>query len=410
MMGSKPPASREHADLSRRDWFVASGSLLAAACASNAQAVASTSASGSSPIQQASDEIPKLMALASVPGMSIATVRGADVRVEGFGVRRAGATDAVTGDTVFEAASLSKPVFASIVLQLAAEGAIDVTKPLAEYLPLPNPADERGKRITATHALSHSGGWRNWRNNRDVALTSDFEPGTRFSYSGEGYFFLQRVVEKLTGKALPRLARERVFEPLGMRSSAFMWRPELDGALAGPHTNRAVPIDSHNARMGKAYQGLTGEIGKPVEDWTATDVEKALARVDPNLPVLPNFLMPNAAASLVTTARDYGTFVRWLFGAGPVQGGRAVLDRMIVPQATINDALGWGSGIGLEQTGGRRYVWHWGDNPGFKNFIVAEPATSSALVIFTNGNAGQRVYERVVRARTGIDHPAFLWL
>jgi CubicO group peptidase (beta-lactamase class C family) len=147
-----------------------------------------------------------------------------------------------------------------------------------------------------------------------------------------------------------------------------------------------------------------------VPEWTGDDVEKAMPRADANLPVLPNFLVPNAAASLVTTARDYGTFVRWLLGAGPVTGGRAVLDRMMTQQSTINDALGWGSGLGLERAGGRRYVWHWGDNPGFKNFIVAEPASGTAIVIFTNGNAGQRVYERVLRSRTGVDHPAFLWL
>jgi CubicO group peptidase (beta-lactamase class C family) len=342
--------------------------------------------------------------------MSIATVRGSDVTVEGFGVRRSGTEDKVTGDTAFEAASLTKPVFAAIVMQLAAEGVIDLGKPLVEYLPLPNPNDERSKRITATHALSHSGGWRNWRNNVQTALTADFDPGTRFSYSGEGYFFLQRVVETLTGKSVSQLARARIFEPLGMRSSGFVWRPQLDGILASPHTNRGVPMDSFGARTAKAFHGLAAEIGKPVEDWTAADVEKALPRVDANLPVLPNFLVPNAAASLITTARDYGTFVRWLLGKGPVKGGRAIFDRMLVQQATINDSLGWGSGIGLEQTGGRRYAWHWGDNPGFKNFVLVEPSAGSALALFTNGNAGQRVYERVLRSRTGVDHPAFLWL
>jgi len=258
--------------------------------------------------------------------------------------------------------------------------------------------------------LSHSGGWRNWRNNRETALTSDFEPGSRFSYSGEGYFFLQRVVEKLTGKGLMRLTRERVLDPLGMRSSGFLWRPDLDAAIAPPHSNRGQPADSFHARMAKGYLALATELGKPIDDWATGDAEKALARVDANVPVLPNFLLPNAAASLLTTARDYGTFVRWLLGAGPVQGGRAVLDRMMVQRSTINDALGWGSGIGLEQADGRRFLWHWGDNQGYKNFVVAEPAAGTAMVIFTNGNAGQRVYERVIRARTGVDHPAFLWL
>jgi CubicO group peptidase (beta-lactamase class C family) len=355
-------------------------------------------------------DIPRLLRLATVPGMAIATVRGAEVTVEGFGVRRSDVPDPVTGDTVFEAASLSKPVFASIVMQLAADGVIDLQRPLGEYLPLPNPADDASKPITATHVLSHSSGWRNWRNNKDVALTADFPPGSRFSYSGEGYFFLQRVVEKLTGKGLQRLARERVFVPLGMQHSAFLWRPELDPMLATPHSNRGQPSTSNNARMGRAFQGLAAEMGKPVDEWTTADVETAMPRVDANIPVLPNFLVPNAAASLLTTARDYGAFVRWLMGTGPVPGGRALLDRMMAQRSTINDALGWGSGIGLEQAGGRRYAWHWGDNPGFKNFIVAEPAAGSALVFFTNGNAGQRVYERVVRSRTGVDHPAFLWL
>ena len=393
--------------VSRREWLAATGSLALAACAGRA-----TPGSGSSaaPAEQGRESIDDLLRLAAVPGLGIATVRGADITAEGFGVKRAGGSDRVTGDTVFEAASLSKPVFASIVVQLAAEGAIDVSRPLVEYLPLPNPADERSKLITATHVLSHSGGWRNWRNNRDVLLTADFEPGSRFSYSGEGYFFLSRIVEKLTGKGLARLARERVFEPLGMRTSSFIWRPELDAALATPHSNRGQPVDSFHVRMGKAYQGLAAEFGKPADEWTTAEVEKALPRVDANLPVLPNFLMPNAAASLLTSARDYATFVRWLLGAGLVQGGRAVLDRMMVQRSTINDALGWGSGIGLEQTGGRRYVWHWGDNLGYKNFVVAEPAAGWAMVIFTNGNAGQRVYERVIRARTGVDHPAFLWL
>ena len=390
--------------MNRRDWLATSSTLLIAACARRTENAIS---SKSAPTERL--DIPALLQLASVPGMAIATVRGAEVSVEGFGVRRAGTEDKVTGDTVFEAASLSKPVFASIVMQLAAEGVIDLTRPLVSYLPLPNPADDRAKSITATHVLSHSSGWRNWRNSRDVALTADFPPGSKFSYSGEGYFFLQRVVEKLTGKGLSRLARERVFDPLDMKSSGYLWRPELDASFASPHTNRGQPMDSFNARSGKAFAGLASEVGKSVDEWTTEDVEKALPRMDANVPVLPNNMMPNAAASLVTTARDYGGFMRWLFGAGPVQGGRPVLDRMIVQQSAINQSLGWGSGIGLEEAG-RKYVWHWGDNPGFKNFVVGEPATGAAMVIFTNGNAGQRVYERVIRARTGIDHPAFLWL
>ena len=195
-----------------------------------------------------------------------------------------------------------------------------------------------------------------------------------------------------------------------MTASGYIWRSDLDAALASPHTNRGQLMDSFNVRSGKAFAGLVEEMGKPVDAWTTEDVEKALPKMDAAIAVLPNNMVPNAAASLLTTARDYGMFVRWLFGAGPLSGGRAILDRMIVQRSTINPALGWGAGIGLEQAGGRKYIWHWGDNPGFKSFIVGEPAAGSAIVLFTNGNAGQRVYERVIRARTGVDHPAILWL
>ena len=394
--------------IGRREWLLASGTFLLASCTGSANSTSSAVAPAQSVTSRGDDEIARTMRLATVPGMSTATIRSGDITVEGFGVRRSGTEDRVTGDTVFEAASLSKPVFTAIVLQLAAEGVLDLDKPLGEYLALPNPGDERSKSITAMHVLSHSGGWRNWRGGRDVTLTSDFPPGSRFSYSGEGFFFLQRVVEELTGRGLLRLARERMFEPLGMRSSGFIWRPELDAALASPHSNRGVPMDSHNVRMSKAFRGL-GE-SKAVDEWTNEEVERAMPRADANLPVLPNFLVPNAAASLMTSARDYGTFVRWLLGAGPVSGGRPILDRMATQRVAINEALGWGLGIGVERLDGRQYLWHWGDNPGFKNLVVVEPAASSALVLFTNGNAGARVYERLIRARTGVDHPAFLWI
>lgn len=401
-------AQDDRTRIGRREWLKASGVLVLAGCTGAAgpnTAVTATAAPSSAP-----DEIARLMRLASVPGMSIATVQGADLAVEGYGVRRAGTQDTVTGDTVFEAASLSKPVFTAIALQLAADGLIDLEKPLGDYLALPNPADDRARTITAAHVLSHSGGWRNWRGGRDTTLTSDFPPGSRFSYSGEGFFFLQRVAETLTGKGLSRLARERVFEPLGMRSSSFIWRPELDGTLASPHSNRGVAFDSHHVRIAKAFRALPTQSGRTLDDWTNEDVERAMPSADANLPVLPNFLVPNAAASLMTSARDYGTFVRWLLGAGPVSGGRALFDRMLPQRVAINEALGWGLGVGVERHAGRQYVWHWGDNPGFKNFVIAEPESGWGVVIFTNGNAGARVYERVLRARTGVDHPAFLWI
>ena len=92
-----------------------------------------------------------------------------------------------------------------------------------------------------------------------------------------------------------------------------------------------------------------------------------------------------------------------------------MLQRMTDPQVTINKSLKWGLGVGLKihelgKTAARPLAWHWGDNPGFKNFFVADPNTSTAVIVFTNGNRGQPVYERIVRTLRGTDQPAFPWL
>lgn len=390
--------------VTRRQWIGGSAALLLGGSATAAAAPASLVAQASSGRGQV--DYARLMRLANVPGMAVAQIAGGRTEARGYGVRRAGTEDAVTDGTLFEAASLSKPVFAYLVLGLEREGVIDLDRPVYEYLALPNPGDARARSITARHLLSHSGGWRNWRFAREHVLTADFEPGSRFSYSGEGFAFLQRVVESLTGRSLPVLARERVFARLGMESSSFLWHPSLDARLAAPHSGRGDPLESHGVRTSRAFRALEAEWGRPLEEWMAADVERAFARVSPDQPPFPNFTVPNAAASLVTTARDYGTFVRHLLA-----DGGPVLARMMEPRVRINEALRWGLGVGLEEMeDGRTLFWHWGDNPGFKNFVVGDPAAGRAVVVFTNANGGRSVYERVVRDRTGTDHPAFLWI
>ena len=122
---------------------------------------------------------------------------------------------------------------------------------------------------------------------------------------------------------------------------------------------------------------------------------------------LPNNLLPNVAASLFTTARDHARFVAHLLSDDT---GRQVLARMTAPVVRMNEALAWGAGVGLEQEAGRTMFWQWGDNNGFKHFVLGDPAARTAWTVFTNGNGGRNVYERVLRAATGRDHAAFLWL
>ena len=141
----------------------------------------------------------------------------------------------VDDDSVFGAASLSKPVFASGVMSLVDAGLLDLDRPLGEYLTEPYlAADERAASITARMVLSHTTGLPNWR--QDGPLLLRWSPGTRWGYSGEGYSYLQEVVERLTGTRLDRYLTDAVLRPLGMNDSTFAWQDVAENRLARGHS------------------------------------------------------------------------------------------------------------------------------------------------------------------------------
>jgi CubicO group peptidase (beta-lactamase class C family) len=330
-----------------------------------------------------------------------------------------GTADAGTGQPASEsslwpAASLSKPVFALAALRLVDEGKLDLDRPLKSYVPDHAPADARGDRITARHVLSHSSGLRNWRNRADQPLVPDFEPGARFQYSGEGYYYLQRAAEHVTGTGFAQLMRDRVLAPLGMASSSYTWGADTAARLVTGH-DRGQPTPNFSRDLALKLLQAAEREGKPLASYTHEQVYAAMqAMTPPPAPaLLPNFMLPNAAASLITTPADYGAFL-----VEVLNGGNAAVDlrpatraAMLAPQVKLNGALSWGLGWGLErQPGGADYAWHWGDNGSWKNFVLVHPASRSAIVMFTNGSRGLNVARGVVQAATGEDHAAFLWL
>src|SRR6266850_3846215 len=163
----------------------------------------------------------RLMETTKVPGIAVAGV------LDGNPIQLAGG---VQLDTGFPAASLSKPVFAWAVRDLAKAGRLDWHKPLQDYLDFGLSGDAR--KITAEHVLTHSTGLTNWRFKADEPLASAFTPGSRWQYSGEGIFLLQRVVEKIAGVPIATYMRERVLLPMGMTRSTFAWTPEVQSRAA----------------------------------------------------------------------------------------------------------------------------------------------------------------------------------
>lgn len=327
--------------------------------------------------------LPRLLAAADVPGLSIALVRGGRlVWHKGFGVRDAATKEPVGDETVFEAASLTKPVFAYAVLKLVDAGRLDLDAPLTTYLPGNYDVgdDPRLRQITARHVLSHTTGFPNWRPRGEAGLKIHFTPGERFSYSGEGFVYLARAIERLTGEKTEDFIKRTVFDPLGMKSSSLVWREEYE----------ALKIVRHNAA------GVPTGRNKP---------EKA-----------------NAAASLHTTARDYGLFLAAVLRGGGLR--RPAARRFWSPQVWVGERtnataapprqlsreVGWGLGWGVQHTADGPSIWHWGDNGDAKAYVVGYPQQGLGVVFFANSAGGLSIAREVLAEAVGGQQPALAWL
>jgi CubicO group peptidase (beta-lactamase class C family) len=345
-------------------------------------------------------ELSAMMRAGSIPGAVIGSLANRKPAwIAPLGVRAAGSSETVTAATLFQAASLTKQVAAHAAFALRAQGKLDLDKPLVAYVD--DLRDPAARTVTARHVLSHSSGFPNWRqpeaSGRVPELVPAFAPGSRYQYSGEGYFYLQRVLEEVTGKGIGQVTNELVFQPLGMTSSTVVWDPETLSRTALPHDRRGEPRKDWD-RPARHLRDYAARFGKPVAELRYPDYSAARREAAGN--ILPNGMVPNMASSMVTSAEDYARFLAAAI-AGP---------GIAEQQTRISDSLGWGLGWAVERTAGHTYAWQWGDNPGFKNIVLAEPSSGNAVFVFTNGDSGARVYDRVLTHATGHDHPLLFWL
>jgi len=310
--------------------------------------------------------IPPLMDSAGVTGLAMAILSDSAIEwSRGFGVKSVETGEPLDENSVFEAASLSKPVFAYAVLQLVDQGIIDLDTPIADYYEYAVSEDERYKRITPRMVLSHTTGFPNWRP-REGRLTIDFDPGTEFRYSGEGFGYLQLAVMDVTDETLEELMERLVFEPLGMTSSSYVWQDRFDENLALPHGTNGELLEKREPRRG------------------------------------------HAAATLHTTAVDFARFMIALMNGAGLSESTALA--MLTPQIEVDTGVTWGLGIGLQDNAAGRAFWHWGDNVAYKAYTLAYPEHGVGVVWFTNSENGQSILESMLAHTVGGVHPAVAWL
>lgn len=321
--------------------------------------------------------LPALMEEFHVPGVSAALVsKEGVVWSKTAGVLCADRSEPVTRETLFEACSMSKPVFAYLAMKLVEDGRLGLDTPLSRYLQDPALFGQPGADlITARMVLSHTTGLPNWRKggeDRGGPLPVWYRPGSRFGYSGEGMFYLQRVVEKIAGEPLDVLARRMLFEPLGMAHASYIWTPALDPNLASGHKESGSLL--LKTRYGHANSGY----------------------------------------SLYISADDYARFLFEMMKddrSAPWSVSRASLEEMLRPQTGLGErepierpgrakgfAVYWGLGWSLNETASGWIAHHSGANSsGFRCFSQFHPAKGTGLVIMTNGLGGGEIWTRIIK-------------
>ena len=301
-----------------------------------------------------------------IPGLSIALVKDAELFwAQGFGTKSTLSGEAVTTDTVFSAQSLSKPAFAYAALRMCQTGLLDLDTPLTKYLPEPYIADERRLNlITMRHVLSHTSGLPNWRPSGQ-SLHMLFAPGERFSYSGEGYVYLQKVIEHLSGQLVAKYMEANLLVPFEMHASRFVCaRDDIRGA-AEAHDEKGMPFTQR-------------------------------------------IRFSNAAGSLFSTPTDFAKFIIEIIqppGENASHLSEMLTNEMLRSQIKISDSISWGLGWGITQSDNAVFLWQHGKSSGIQAFAIGCRELGSGVVIMTNSGNGLKICREIVARSMG----AHLW-
>ncbi|MCH5374157.1 MAG: serine hydrolase, partial [Planctomycetes bacterium] len=313
-------------------------------------------------------EVPQLMQQGHVPGLSMVLIRENRIVWKGcFGVRVAGEQAKVDEDTVFEAASMSRPLFSYAVLKLVEEGGFDIDRPLDSYLSEPYlPSQPLAAKITGRMVMLHRTGLPNWREGgwqSGKPLLVQKEPGTCFTYSGEGYLYLQTVIERLTNQPVAAWMETSLLTPLNMTRSSYQWQDSLESDFAAGHD-----------ALGQVKTGR-------------------------------RFYQPgNAAFSLYTTPTDYARFLMEMMKhdrsaehSVSAETIRQMTTLQVEPErdeARSRRSLGWV--VDAQAAGG--WVNHSGSNgSGFQCNSRFHMQRQAGSVIMTNSSNGRKVWERILK-------------
>ena len=311
--------------------------------------------------EKLNSHIQKAMDSIGLPGLSIAIVNQDKIVYHNtFGVTNLKTKKPVNKETIFEAASLSKPLFAYFIMKMAEKGEIDLDKPIYPYL---EPMFKEGvvapdsfeayKTLTPRIILSHGTGIPNWVKNGPITIA--FKPGTDFSYSGEAYQHLGAAFgikkEIGWGSALDSLFLKEAAHPIGMDRSFYTWNVVLETHAATGHMNGKVNTEIHrDKKVGPGYS-----LQSDAEDYANFLIEMMYPK------------------NIKETTRDLMLQEHNHFKA----------DNKLVKET---GQTGWGLGFAQKPTPNGLMHLHTGNNQDFQAYTMFIPEQKYGFVMFGNSN------------------------
>ncbi len=297
----------------------------------------------------------------NVPAIAIATIEDGKLnpllmqgKIQGY--------IPVQSNTIFDVASLTKTITTLLTLKLVNSGSWDLDEPLFNYWVDPDVKNDLlHKKITTRHILSHRTGFANWRWMHETKkLTFEFEPGSKFQYSGEGFEYLRKSLESKFSTSFEKLADSLVFIPNKMNNSYLIWNEKVDSLeFAGTY-----------------------------------DKSGSLYKYDKSFKA-------NAADNLLTTIEDFGKLGVNIINRKYLD--QNIYNEMISQQSIVREGISFGLGwIVFNNLPNDEYaLFNAGSDKGVNALIVLLPKSKRGLIVITNGDNGRALAMKTIGETLG---------
>ncbi len=346
------------------------------------------------------EKIKYLMKIANVSGVAVSVFNeNKPIFSKTYGLANVQKNIPFEKTSVMYGASFAKTIFAYIAMQYVQEKLIDLDKPLVEYLNKPLPdykingfkrgfqdlrEDKRYEKITARMCLTHTTGFPNWRwFEADKKLKIKYNPGTRYSYSGEGLYLLQFVIEQLTGKDYETISQERVFKPFNMASTSQIWQTRFETNICYGHNAKGEPYELERWKEASAGGSMSTTLNDFTKFYTALINSKGLSK--------KSFRKMTSQQIRIKSRSQFGPL--------------AIIDS----SDNDNIQLGYGLGVGTFKTPYGSAFFKEGHSDGWAHYSICYPDKKIAVVIMTNNDNGESIFKEFLAYSIGDTFTPWRW-